>query len=147
MGACPQTPLQIRTFGSQKFPLPLELSRFQLVRRLDTWPSCFGTCKVYHSNINYFVPFLEVSASPHKKSWLRACSASITGSPSFELLRTDFVDLVLEASKTGAHYTWVNTVYRKIFIYLLSNHYIFKECLTKKLEPVQYYQLIIYIII
>ena len=38
---CPQAPLQICTSGSQKFPLPLELSRFQLVRRLDTWPSCF----------------------------------------------------------------------------------------------------------
>ena len=34
----------------------------------------FGTCKAYHYNIKYLVPFREVrTPPPDKKSWLRAC--------------------------------------------------------------------------
>ena len=69
-GACSHIPLEARKSSF----LQLNLSRFQLVRRLHTLPSCLRPEQgLYHSNINYIVAVLEVCI-PHAALTARTLS-------------------------------------------------------------------------
>ena len=72
-GACPQTPLQARTFGARKYFLyHYKLSRLLLVPKLVTLPcvsseNLHSVCIAYHSNIKIFGPGYWGTPPPSRK--------------------------------------------------------------------------------